>query len=187
LTSSRLEVALCPFSRSAASEEIEMDYIASVIMTGVGATAVMDIWTVARKRVLGVPLPDYGLVGRWLAYMPQGRFHHPRIAATPPINGERVLGWTAHYAIGVIFAAALFAVAGLDWGRHPTIPPALAVGIATVAAPFLLMQPGMGAGIAASRTPRPHAARVQSVLTHLVFGFGLYLAGWAASLVIFGE
>jgi len=58
--------------------------------------------------------------------------------------------------------------------------PALAVGIGTVAAPFFLMQPGMGAGIAASRTPRPNAARLQSLLTHAVFGLGLYVSAWAA-------
>jgi hypothetical protein len=53
------------------------------------------------------------------------------------------------------------------------------VGIGTVAAPFFLMQPGMGAGIAASRTPRPNAARLQSLLTHAVFGLGLYITAWA--------
>ena len=65
---------------------------------------------------------------------------------------------------------------------RPTLGPALAVGIGTVAAPFFLMQPGMGAGIAASRTPRPNAARLQSLLTHAVFGLGLYVAAWATSL-----
>jgi Protein of unknown function (DUF2938) len=52
-----------------------------------------------------------------------------------------------------------------------------------VAAPFLLMQPGMGAGIAASRTPRPAAARLHSLVTHGIFGLGLYAAGWATSLL----
>jgi len=47
-------------------------------------------------------------------------------------------------------------------------------------APFFLMQPGMGAGIATSKTPRPNAARLQSLITHAVFGLGLYGAGWAA-------
>jgi hypothetical protein len=56
----------------------------------------------------------------------------------------------------------------------------LLVGVATVAAPFLVMQPGMGAGIAASRTPRPGAARLQSLVTHTVFGLGLYAGGWLA-------
>ena len=77
------------------------------------------------------------------------------------------------------FAAALLAICGIAWLRQPTLGPALLVGIGTVAAPFLLMQPGMGAGIAGSRTPRPAATRLQSLVTHAVFGFGLYAAGWA--------
>jgi hypothetical protein len=36
------------------------------------------------------------------------------------------------------------------------------------------MQPAFGLGVAASRTSRPMQARLKSVATHLVFGFGLY-------------
>ena len=50
------------------------------------------------------------------------------------------------------------------------------VGIGTVLAPFLLMQPGMGAGIAARRNPRPAVARMHSLVTHAMFGLGLYVA-----------
>lgn len=42
--------------------------------------------------------------------------------------------------------------------------------------PFLIMQPGMGAGLAGSRTAKPAATRLQSLLTHTVFGLGLYAA-----------
>jgi hypothetical protein len=45
------------------------------------------------------------------------------------------------------------------------------------------MQPGMGAGVAASRTPRPATARLHSLVTHGIFGLGLYAAGWATSLL----
>ena len=159
-----------------------MDYLVNAVLIGTGATAVMDAWGVARRRLLGAPAPDYGLVGRWLAWMPRGRFRHERIAATPAVKGEKVIGWTAHYATGIAFAAALLGICGLEWAQRPTLAPALAFGIASVAAPFLLMQPGMGAGIAASRTPRPGAARLQSLVTHAVFGFGLYAV---ASLVNF--
>ena len=72
------------------------------------------------------------------------------------------------------FLALLLALFGLGWARQPTVGPALAVGVGTVAAPFFIMQPGMGAGIAASRTPRPTAARVQSLVTHAIFGLGMY-------------
>ena len=156
-----------------------MDCLTSTVLIGVGATAVMDLWSIARKNLFGVALPNYGLVGRWLAHMPHGRFRHDSIAASPPIPGERLIGWSAHYLIGIAFAAILPGIWGQSWIERPSIGPALVVGIGTVAAPFLLMQPGMGAGIAASRTPRPAAARRQSLVTHAIFGLGLYASGWA--------
>jgi len=157
-----------------------MDYLIQAIPIGAGATATMDLWAIARRRLFNAPLPDYGLVGRWLGHMKDGRFRHDAIAAARPLRGEAVLGWAAHYAIGIGFAALLLAVSGPGWLARPTLAPALALGLATVAAPFLVMQPGMGAGVAARLTKRPSAARIQSLVTHTVFGLGLYLAGWAA-------
>ncbi|KGV25467.1 hypothetical protein X894_2639 [Burkholderia pseudomallei MSHR4462] len=95
--------------------------------------------------------------------------------------GERAIGWAAHYLIGVAFAALLLALRGVGWAGEPTLAPALAVGIGSVAAPLFVMQPAMGAGIAASRTPRPGAARFHSIVAHAVFGAGLYGAGCAAN------
>ena len=157
-----------------------MDYLVCTFVTGVGATALMDLWAIARRRAFGNPLPDYGLVGRWLAHLARGRFRHESIAASAPVRGELVIGWTAHYLTGIAFAALLLGIWGLSWVRYPTIGPALVVGIGTVAAPFLVMQPGMGAGVAARRTRRPGAARLQSLVTHGIFGIGLYAAGWVA-------
>jgi hypothetical protein len=42
----------------------------------------------------------------------------------------------------------------------------------------------MGAGVAARRTPRPGAARLQSLVTHAVFGLGLYTAAWLQSILV---
>ncbi len=159
------------------------DYLVLAFLIGAGATAVMDLWSVARKRLFGIPSSDYGLVGRWIVHMTQGRFRHDPITASPPVQSERAIGWIAHYLIGIAFAALLLAIFGVDWARHPTIAPALIVGIGTVAAPLLLMQPGMGMGIAASRTPHPSAVRLRSLLTHAIFGLGLYAAGWITSVL----
>ncbi|MCS3453471.1 MULTISPECIES: DUF2938 domain-containing protein [Bradyrhizobium] len=154
------------------------EFVASAVLIGTGATVVMDIWGMVRKRLLGIPSLEYALVGRWLGHLVSARLRHDRIAASPQVAGEGVIGWAAHYLIGIGFAGVLLAMFGLDWLRQPTIAPALMVGIGSVAAPFLVMQPAMGAGIAANRTPRPWAARLQSLVTHTVFGFGLYAAGW---------
>jgi len=153
-----------------------MDFALSTLFIGAGATLATDLWSIARRRLFGVPSPDWGLVGRWFAHMASGRFRHEQIATAAPVRGEHLIGWAAHYLTGVAFAGLLLAICGLQWAREPTLAPALALGIATVAAPFLLMQPGMGAGIAASRTSRPNFARLQSVVTHAVFGVGLFAA-----------
>lgn len=161
-----------------------MNPLLSTVIVGAGATVVMDAWGIVRRPLLGLPPPDYGLVGRWIAHMPRGRFRHDSIAAATPIRGERVIGWIAHYLTGIAFAGILVGLCGVGWLHAPTLVPALAVGLGSVAAPFLLMQPGMGAGVAARRTPRPGRARIQSVLTHAIFGLGLYAAGWMASVAL---
>lgn len=94
------------------------------------------------------------------------------------MRGERAVGWIAHYLIGVAYAAVLTAIGGEAWLQNPTPWLALVVGLGTVAAPFLLMQPAMGAGIAASRMARPGNARLHSLLMHAVFGIGLFASAW---------
>jgi hypothetical protein len=123
------------------------------------------------------------MVGRWLGHLRHGRLSHDNIATTAPIAHEGMIGWAAHYAIGIAFASLLLAISGLDWARDPSLPPALIVGLATVVAPFLILQPAFGAGIAASRTPRPAIARLRSIEAHLSFGIGLYLAAKVLSLL----
>lgn len=44
-----------------------------------------------------------------------------------------------------------------------------------MALPFLLMQPALGLGIAAAKTANPARARLHSLITHAIFGLGLYL------------
>lgn len=153
--------------------------LSSIVLTGVGATAITDCWGFARKPLLGIPSPDYGLVGRWLSHMRHGQFHHASITASPPVHGEQVSGWVVHYLIGIAYAALLALIGGEAWLHNPTPWLALATGIGTVAAPFLVMQPAMGAGIAASRMRHPGSARLHSLLMHAVFGIGLYVSAWA--------
>lgn len=149
---------------------------------GLGATAVMDLWALLQRRLFGVPSLDYALVGRWIGHFPRGRFRHKAIMAAPPVAGERALGWAAHYAIGMLFAALLIGLWGPEWVADPTPGPALIIGVGTVVVPFLIMQPAFGAGLAASRTPQPNKARFRSLVAHLSFGVGLYLAAKISAL-----
>ena len=155
---------------------IELIY---VIAVGLGATLVMDLWGIFVKHAFNVPSSNYCFVGRWLRYMPEGIFRHGSIAAAPKKPGECAVGWIAHYAIGVMFASALMLSASPRWLLEPTLLPAMILGVATVAFPFLVMQPSFGQGIAASKTPNPTRARFRSLMNHAVFGLGLYISALA--------
>ena len=159
----------------------DLDLVARGIAIGVVGSALMDLWSAVLRRRFGVPTLDYGLLGRWIGHMPRGRFVHERIAASEPIPFERPLGWVAHYAIGIAFALLLLAIWGADWLRVPTLGPALAIGLGTIVAPWFVMQPAMGAGLAGSRTPNPTATRLRNLGTHTVYGLGLYLAAAVVS------
>jgi hypothetical protein len=70
------------------------------------------------------------------------------------------------------------------WLARPTLLPALLYGIGTVVFPFFIMQPALGLGFAASRTPKPTQARLKSLATHTVFGVGLYVCAIGVSCVL---
>ena len=154
--------------------------IAQIIAIGIGATIVTDAWAALRRRLLGVPALDYALVGRWIAHMPHGRFTHQSIARSAPRALEAPVGWAVHFLTGVAFAAGLVLWQGQAWLAAPRLLPALLFGLATVVLPFFVMQPALGAGIAASLTPNPWRSRMHSLVMHAVFGLGLY-----ASAVLF--
>jgi uncharacterized membrane protein YagU involved in acid resistance len=116
--------------------------------------------------------------------MPEGTFGHASITAAAQKPFECTLGWIAHYTIGVTFAVVFVVLTSGDWLARPTLLPALLYGIGTVAFPFFIMQPSFGLGIAASRTPKPTQARMKSLVTHTVFGVGLYVCAVGVSYVL---
>jgi hypothetical protein len=164
--------------------EAVVEFAVRALAIGAGATLVLDAWAAMLRRAFGIRPLDWALAGRWLGHFPRGRFMHADIAAAAPIRGERMLGWCFHYATGIAFASALLATQGTAWARQPTLLPCLVLGLLSVLFPFFVMQPSLGAGIAASKTPSPAQARLRSVATHAVFGIGLYLAAAMAAAIL---
>lgn len=148
-----------------------------IILMGLGATLTFDLWGIFLKSAFKIAPSSICLVGRWLRYMPEGTFKHDHIASSSPKRAECAVGWMAHYTIGVMFAAIFVALLGSTWLQHPTLVPAMLFGVVTVFAPFFIMQPAFGLGVAAAKTSNPAQARVRSLMNHAAFGLGLYLFG----------
>ncbi len=163
---------------------MKIDPLIATVFVGLGATFVMDMWTVFLNRAFAIPLPNYCFVGRWLRHMAKGTFTHPSIAGATRQPAECPIGWIAHYTIGAVFALGLVALASTQWLRSPTLMPALAFGIVTVGFPLFIMQPAFGFGLAASKAPDPMQARLRSLMNHVVFGVGLYLSALALSSIV---
>ncbi len=163
---------------------VEANHIPGAIAVGIGATLIMDLWNLFLKRTFSIPSLNYCLLGRWLRHMPEGSLRHASITAAPPKSLECTVGWMAHYTIGVVFALAFVVLTSGDWLARPTLLPALLFGLGAVVFPFFIMQPSLGLGVAASRTPNPAQARLKSLVTHTVFGVGLYLCAVGVSYVL---
>jgi len=153
-----------------------------MVLVGIGATAVMDVWLLLLSR-LEVPTTSFAMVGRWVGHVARGQFAHAAISKAVPIPFELGLGWLAHYVIGFAYAALLVAAQGTTWLEQPTVLPALVFGAFTVAAPWFVMQPAMGAGFLALKTQTPLKNCLRNLANHSVFGLGLYLAAAALARV----
>jgi hypothetical protein len=159
--------------------------VVEAVLVGLGATLLIDLWALFLRRAFSIPSLNYCLLGRWVLYMPEGTIVHESIGATPRKPHECTVGWISHYLIGTAFALLFVLLASGSWLARPTLLPALAFGIATTLVPFFIMQPSLGLGVAASKTPNPNRARLKSLMTHTVFGVGLYLWAYLLSHALF--
>ena len=154
-----------------------MGLVIQGVLIGIIATIGMDIWAAVVKYVFRLPTADWAMVGRWFGHMPRGMFAHHPISDTAPIPNELVIGWIAHYITGLVYGLAYLYIVQVLLTSGPSLISALVFGLVTLVAPWFIMQPGMGAGIFAARTPRPGLMRLINLSMHTVFGVSLYL-GW---------
>jgi hypothetical protein len=150
--------------------------VGRVLLTGVVATAVMDILsTVARKAHLVAPLPPT-LLGRWIASNPLGHVRQASIDQAVPVAHELVIALLAHYAVGVVFASLyLFATSRLDISPR-SAGVAVTFGLATCVFPWLLMFPAMGFGLFGVRGPPGTQLFLSSLVGHASYGVGIWLS-----------
>ncbi|EAQ47727.1 putative membrane protein [Roseobacter sp. MED193] len=141
---------------------------------GLGATIFTDLFTFLRQGTKATHT-FYCMVGRWIGSLPRQGIFHDDIRASPPVAGEAILGWSAHVILGIFFGISFALLFGASAFNAPQIWQGLSFGLATVLVPWLVFQPLFGWGLAMSNAPTPWRMRLKGMITHTVFGLGLWL------------
>ena len=141
---------------------------------GLAGTLAMDVWALVLGW-FGQPKPNWAMPGRWLGHVLRGKVFHDDIGAAAPVSGELALGWALHYGVGVLYGIIFVFLAGPRWVAEPSFLPLWLFSLLTIAAGWFLLQPGMGLGWAASKTPSPWKVRAMGLAAHTVFAIGMWL------------
>ena len=155
------------------------------VVVGVIATLVMDVLGGVRGKYFAVKSLNYAWVGRWALGWKDCQFKHRNIMQAPARRGEMAVGWLLHYVTGILWAYLLL-LSVPNWLAEITFWPALLTGLLSLAFPFLMMQPAFGFGFFAAKTPAPRLAIQNSLIAHLCFAVGLYIAAWIYNALFVG-
>lgn len=156
-------------------------FIPQAVIAGVFATVVLDLWQRLLHAVAGIPPANWGLIGRWFAYIPKGQLVHRPIAETPAVAGEAAIGWTMHYLIGIGYGFAYLGLMVFILQSPPSLVSGLVFGAVSVVIPWFIMQPGLGVGIMARLAPNPWVPRLNALSSHVIYGAALFGGVWLAS------
>ena len=131
--------------------------VIEVIVIGVVAAAVLDIWQQIYRILFGTPITNWGMIGRWAAYIPKGQLVHENIGKTPAVPHEMALGWVVHYLVGIGYAVVYLFLMDVVIGTPPGFVSAMIFGIVSVSVTWFIIEPMLGAGFMASKTPNQPA------------------------------
>lgn len=159
-----------------------MGWMITGVLMGIGGTLAMDLWALLLRQVAGLPLPNWGNVGRWSVQVTQGQVFNDDIGAISPVAGETGIGWAVHYGVGIFYGVLFLVIVGPGWLIGAAFLPLWVFSILTIAAGWFLLQPGMGLGWAASKTEDPWRGRRMGLVAHTVFALGM----WVVALAVGG-
>ena len=154
--------------------------VLTIVLAGIVACLVLDLWQQLLKRLLGIPASNWAVVGRWFIRTWRVKtMYQPTIDTEPPEPRELRVGWLVHYGVSVGYAAVLYALMTVVPVFKPTLFDGLVFGVLSVAVPWFYFMPCMGKGVMARHTAAPVKACCVALVNHFVYGVALTLSlGW---------
>jgi hypothetical protein len=154
------------------------DLYAGVII-GLTGTALKDVWAIFLKRVFDNAPPNWAMVGRWVVHLKSGKVFNDDIAEALAFSSENLVGWIFYYFVGFIYGVIFMLLVGKEWLSGPTLMPVWLYSISTILVGWFLLHPGLGLGMALAKTENPFKGRCMGLMTHSVFGLGMWFGAFA--------
>ena len=147
--------------------------IISILVAGVFSCIILDILGYLLK-LMGIPEPSWGIVGRWTYYMlKNANFYNPNIAQMPNFRYEVSLGWIFHYYVSIC-CAVIYYFCFLMIGLKMTYFSGFIFGALTTLAPLMIFLPFTGQGVFANKTGIPIKTSVMFLIRHSIYGIAMY-------------
>ena len=151
-----------------------MNILINSLVLGLSATLIMDLLGWLRSSVFKIPSFNYAYLGRFFLILKDNEKGYRNITQAPEQKFERLIGWGFHYMTGIIFAL-IYTYIDHSNNTLETFISSILFGISTVLFPLLLIQPILGFGFFASKTPDQWISIKNSFVAHLNFGVGLFI------------
>ena len=146
-----------------------------IVVVGVGACAVFDIWQRIFHRLTAIPPSNWAIVGRWaIGLLTGGQLVARDLELQPNRRNELGVGWLVHYLIAVVYAAIFMLLMRANI-LAAEVADGLLFGVVSVVVPWFFFLPCLGKGIMGHLTPNPLLVCALALMMHLVFGVAIVL------------
>ena len=146
-----------------------------ILIVGVGACVVFDVWQRIFHCFTGIPPSDWAIVGRWaIGLLTNGRLKVRDIEVKPDRRVELSVGWFVHYVIAISYAAIFMLLMKANI-LVAEFADGLLFGMVSVVVPWLFFLPCLGKGIMGRLTPNPLLVCTLALMMHSIFGVAVGL------------
>ena len=150
-----------------------MLFFIHTVSIGILATLFMDLFSIINKKLFKITPLNYAIIGRWVLHWKSCKFAHNNIMQTQTLKNELVLGWIIHYITGVSWTYLYFVMCTYFSYEINLLNTIIFTSITTLL-PFMVIQPFLGFGFFAYKTPSPIHSIRNSLIAHITFGVGIF-------------
>ena len=146
------------------------------LFIGFLATLFLNIAVYIFSMAAELPQSNFGLLGRWIYMITQGRFVTPDLSLEPFVPHEQAIGVLGHLLTSFIFTF-LYLLACMRYSIRKMSPilSGLLCGLALMIFPIFIEYPAMGVRVFAYQWPYITPILLRIITCHFFFGIGLGL------------